>query len=150
MEKDLGRIDVRKDTMLFVTNEIFGENIKKETTKEKILEMLPEIYDKANPNDIIKMLPYNSYILLEKIIKYVKEKQIKNEIFDIKEKKHEYSYIDIKYLFDSMIFVMRTKKDNRRYFIDNKVLKILEKIYTDENRKLAEKYGKIEKVNSRH
>ena len=34
MENDLGRIDVCKDTMLFVTNELFGENIKKQQKKK--------------------------------------------------------------------------------------------------------------------
>ena len=108
--------------------------------------MLPEIYAKANLIDIIKMLPYDSYILLEKIKNRVEEKTKENQIIDINEIVEKNSYIDLKYLCDAMIIVMRTNKYNRRYFINNKVLKAVDKIYLDKNKKLAEKYGKIEKI----
>ena len=56
-----GRINVTKDTMLFVVNSIFENNIKESTTKEDILKMMPEIYENADKEKIIEMLPYRAY-----------------------------------------------------------------------------------------
>lgn len=38
-----GRINVSKDTMLFVVNSVFNENVRENTTKEDILKMMPDI-----------------------------------------------------------------------------------------------------------
>lgn len=40
-----GRINVTKDTMIFVVNSVFENNIKESTTKEDILKMMPDIYE---------------------------------------------------------------------------------------------------------
>ena len=44
-----GRINVSKDTMLFVVNSVFDKDIKESTTKENILKMMPKIYEDADP-----------------------------------------------------------------------------------------------------
>lgn len=48
MEEYKGRINVSKDTMLFVTNYVLENEIKESTTKENILKLMPEIYEKAD------------------------------------------------------------------------------------------------------
>ena len=45
MEEYKGRINVSKDTMLFVTNYVLENEIKESTTKENILKLMPEIYE---------------------------------------------------------------------------------------------------------
>lgn len=40
-----GRINVLKDSMLFVVNSVFNQGIKESTTKEEILKMMPDIYE---------------------------------------------------------------------------------------------------------
>ena len=44
MGEYIGRINVSKDTMLFIVNTVFEKGIKESTTKENILKMIPEIY----------------------------------------------------------------------------------------------------------
>lgn len=73
MEENKGRINVLKDTMLFVVNEIFEKRIKESETKENILKMMPEIYEKADAKEIIEMLPYETYKSLKKLIEYTKQ-----------------------------------------------------------------------------
>ena len=53
-----GRINVSKDTMLFVVNTVLKKEIKESTTKENILKMMPEVYESASAKEIIKLLPY--------------------------------------------------------------------------------------------
>ena len=72
MEEYKGRIKVPKDTMLFVTNYALENEIKESTTKENILKLMPEIYEKADSKEIIKMQPYGTYKTLENLIKYTK------------------------------------------------------------------------------
>lgn len=72
MEEYNGKIGVSKDTMLFVTNDLLGQNIKKSISKEDILKLIPEIYEKAEDEKLIEMLPYKTYKGLEKIIEYTK------------------------------------------------------------------------------
>ena len=67
-----GRINVSKDTMLFVANDVFDNDIKESTTKENILKMMPDIYENADEEKIIEMLPYRAYKDLERLIEYVK------------------------------------------------------------------------------
>ena len=67
-----GKINVSKDTMLFVANDIFGNKIKESTTKENILKMIPKIYEEADEKKIIEMLPYGTYKTLEDLIEYTK------------------------------------------------------------------------------
>ena len=147
MEEKLGRIMVLKDTMLFVTNYLFDKQIKETTSKENILKMVPEIYKEADAEDIIKMLPYDSYLALEKLIKYVKENKITNEditdkIFELEDK---YGY-EVNKLEEAMIVVLRVTKDSHRYYINQGTIESVEKIFTAENKKIAERYGKLEKI----
>ena len=53
-----GRINVSKDTMLFVTNSIFNQDIKESTSKEKILKIMPEIYENAMKKKVNLSLIY--------------------------------------------------------------------------------------------
>ena len=147
MTEKLGRIDVQKDTMLFITNFLLSQNIKETTTKENILKMLPKIYENANDEMLLKILPYDSYLILEELIKYVKKNKIENN--EITNKVYELFDKEIRgisYLQDAMIIVLRATKDSHKYYIDKNVLNVLERLYTSENRKKAERYGKIEKL----
>lgn len=72
MGEYIGRINVSKDAMLFIVNNVFNKGIKESTTKENILKLMPEIYGEANEKEIIKMLPYKSYKALEELIEYTK------------------------------------------------------------------------------
>ena len=67
-----GRINVTKDTMIFVVNSVFENNIKESTTKEDILKMMPDIYENADEEKIIEMLPYRAYKDLERLTEYAK------------------------------------------------------------------------------
>ena len=42
-----GKINVSKDSMLFVVNSVFNQGIKESTTKENILKLMPAIYENA-------------------------------------------------------------------------------------------------------
>ncbi|MDO5556886.1 MAG: hypothetical protein Q4G05_01390 [Clostridia bacterium] len=140
MKEYIGKIDVLKETMLFVTNEIFGNNIKESTTKEDILNMLPEIYTNADTETIIKMLPYDSYKMLKKLVNYAKESN------DIKTFLNESNMQGAFYLQEAMIIILRAKYGKYNYSVNGKVLEILEKIFTEENEKIAERYGEMEKL----
>ena len=98
-----GRINVSKDAMLFVVNTIFENGIKESTTKENILKMMPEIYEKADSKEIIKLLPYKTYTVLEDLIEYIKTSDDINEFCFNKD------YLDVRYLEKSMIIFMRAK-----------------------------------------
>ena len=67
-----GKINVSKDSMLFVVNSVFNQGIKESTTKENILKLMPAIYENADDEEIIKMLPYRTYKDLERLIDYIK------------------------------------------------------------------------------
>lgn len=70
-------INVSKDTMLFVVNTVSRNGIKESTTKENILKMMPEIYEKADSKEIIKLLPYKVYMALEDLMEYPFQRIIK-------------------------------------------------------------------------
>lgn len=72
MSEYTGKINVTKDTMLFVVNTIFKKNINKKTTKENILKIIPKIYTQENLTELIKMLPYQGYETLEKLLTFLK------------------------------------------------------------------------------
>ena len=144
MKEYTGKIDVSKDTMLFVLNDILNNNIKETTTKENILKMVPEIYEKTEEKELIKLLPYASYQALEDLIEYVKKsnniEEFDNKYFDLKK------YGAVHYLYEMMIMVMKVKGNERTYYVNGDVLEKLKKLFTDENRKIAERYGKIENL----
>lgn len=69
--------------MLFIVNTVFEKGIKESTTKENILKMIPEIYEKADSIELIKLLPYKTYIALEDLIEYIKQVMILKSFFII-------------------------------------------------------------------
>lgn len=133
-----GRINVTKDTMLFVVNSVFGENIKESTTKENILKMIPDIYEKADDEQIIKMLPYRAYKDLERLIEYAKTSD------DIKTFFYKREHPDIRFLEEAMIIVMRAKHLEYNYSLNPGVIEILKRLFSEENKKIAKRYGDIE------
>jgi len=140
MKEYNGRINVSKDTMLFVTNYIFGKNIKANTTKEDILKMMPDIYKEADDKKIIEMLPYKAYKELEELIEYLKTND-DIESFYFAEKRSCTHYLE-----ETMIIVMRLKNNVYNYSINPGVMENLEKIFSKENKKIAKRYGDIEKL----
>ena len=126
--------------MLFVVKGIFEQNIKETTSKENILKLMPEIYQKADDNEIIKLLPYKTYIQLEKLIAYSKDSEDIGKVL----KKTEYS--EIRYLEESMIIVSRAKYGKYNYTLNSGVLKKLERVFIKENKEIAKRYGEIESL----
>ena len=87
-----GKINVSKDSMLFVVNSVFNQGIKESTTKENILKLMPAIYENADDEEIIKMLPYRTYKDLERLIDYIKTSD------DIKSFFYKREHPDIRFL----------------------------------------------------
>lgn len=135
-----GRINVPKDTMLFVVNSVFNQEIKESTTKENILKLMPDIYGNADDEEIIKMLPYRAYKDLERLIEYVKTSD------DIKSFFYKREHPDIRFLEEAMIIVMRAKHNSYNYTLNPGVIEKLKRLFSDENKKIAERYGNIEKL----
>ena len=135
-----GRINVSKDTMLFVVNSVFNNNIKESTTKEDILKMMPNIYEKADEEIIIEMLPYRSYKDLERLIEYVKTSD------DIKTFFYKREHPDIRFLEEAMIIVMRVKYHDYNYTLNPGVIEKLTGLFSKENREIARRYGQIENL----
>lgn len=133
-----GRINVSKDTMLFVVNSVFNQDIKESTTKENILKMMPEIYENADDEQIIKMLPYRTYKDLERLIKYIKTSN------DIKSFFYKREHPDIRYLEEAMIIVMRAKHLEYNYSLNPGVVENLSRLFSKENNEIAKRYGEIE------
>ena len=133
-----GRINVSKDTMLFVVNSVFNKDIKENTTKEEILKMMPDIYENADDEEIIKMLPYRAYKDLERLIEYVKTSD------DIKLFFYKREHPDIRFLEEAMIIVMKVKYHNYNYTLNPGVIEKLNGVFSKENREIAKRYGEIE------
>ena len=133
-----GRINVSKDTMLFVVNSVFNQDIKENTTKENILKMIPSIYENADDEEIIKMLPYRAYKDLERLIEYTKTSD------DIKSFFYKREHPDIRYLEEAMIIVMRAKYDNYNYSLNPGVIEKLTRLFSAENKAISKRYGDIE------
>lgn len=140
MGEYIGRINVSKDAMLFIVNNVFNKGIKESTTKENILKLMPEIYGEANEKEIIKMLPYKSYKALEELIEYTKTSD------NIKKFFYQSEHQNVRYLEESMIIIMRAKHNEYNYSLNPRVLEKLTKLFLEENRKIAERYGKIEEL----
>ena len=135
-----GRINVSKDTMLFVVNSVFNKDIKENTTKEEILKMMPDIYENADDEEIIKMLPYRAYKDLERLIEYVKTSD------DIKSFFYKREHPDIRFLEEAMIIVMKVKYHNYNYTLNPGVIEKLNGLFSKENREIAKRYGEIENL----
>lgn len=133
-----GKINVTKDTMLFVVNSVFGHDIKESTTKENILKLMPDIYEKADDEEIIKMLPYRTYKDLERLIEYIKTSD------DIKSFFYEREHPDIRFLEEAMIIVMRAKHLEYNYSLNPGVIDKLKGLFSEENKQVAKRYGEIE------
>lgn len=140
MGEYIGRINVPKDTMLFIVNDIFHKNIKESTTKENILKIIPELYQEENLLELIKILPYESYLALEKLIEYAKNNE------DITEYERKMDHVGIRYLEEAMIIIMRAKDREYRYSLNPGVIENLTILFNEENRELAQRYGEIEKL----
>lgn len=135
-----GRINVSKDTMLFVVNTVLKKGIKESTTKENILKMMPKIYEKADSKEIIKLLPYKSYMALEELMEYVKTSDDINKFY------FNTGHSDVRYLEEAMIIFMRAKKYEHKYFLNPGVIEKLDKLFSKENKELAKRYGRIENL----
>ena len=133
-----GRINVTKDTMLFVVNSVFNKDIKESTTKEEILKMMPDIYKEADEEKIIEMLPYRAYKDLERLIEYAKTSD------DIKTFFYKREHQDIRFLEEAMIIVMRAKYHDYNYTLNPGVIEKLKGLFSEENKKIAKRYGEIE------
>lgn len=140
MDEYIGRINVSKDTMLFVVNSVLKQGIKEITTKENILKMIPEIYENADSKEIIKLLPYKTYIVLEQLMEYIKTSD------DIKEFFYKSEYKCVKYLEEAMIIVCRAKHMEYNYSLNPGVVEKLYKLFSEENKILAKRYGRIEEL----
>lgn len=138
-----GRINLSKDTMLFVVNSVFNKDIKESTTKEEILKMMPDIYENADDEEIIKMLPYRAYNYLEKLIEYIKTSD------DIKSFFYKREHPDIRFLEEAMIIVMRAKYSDYNYSLNLGVIEKLKRLFSKENREIAKRYGEIENLTRR-
>lgn len=135
-----GRINVSKDTMLFVVNSVFNKDIKESTTKEEILKMMPDIYKEADEEKIIEMLPYRAYKDLERLIEYAKTSD------DIKTFFYKREHPDIRFLEEAMIIVMRVKYHDYNYTLNPGVIENLNGLFSKENREIAKRYGEIENL----
>ena len=135
-----GKINVSKDSMLFVVNSVFNQGIKESTTKENILKLMPDIYENADDEEIIKMIPYRAYKDLERLIEYVKTSD------DIKSFFYKREHPDIRFLEEAMIIVMRAKYHDYNYSINPGVIEKLTRLFSEENKKIAERYGDIENL----
>ena len=135
-----GRINVSKDTMLFVINSVFDKDIKESTTKEEILKMMPDIYKAADEEKIIEMLPYRAYKDLERLIEYAKTSD------DIKTFFYKREHPDIRFLEEAMIIVMRVKYHDYNYTLNPGVIEKLNGLFSKENREIAKRYGEIENL----
>ncbi len=133
-----GKINVTKDTMLFVVNSVFENNIKESTTKENILKMMPDIYENEDEEKIIEMLPYRAYKDLERLIEYVKTSD------DIKTFFLKREHPDIRFLEEAMIIVLRVKYHDYNYTLNPGVIEKLKGLFSEENKKIAKRYGEIE------
>lgn len=135
-----GKINASKDSMLFVVNSVFNQGIKESTTKENILKLIPDIYANADDKQIIKMLPYRAYKYLERLIEYIKTSD------DIKSFFYKMEHPDIRYLEEAMIIVMRAKHNEYNYSINPGVIEKLTRLFSEENKKIAERYRDIENL----
>ena len=140
MKEYNGRINVPKDTMLFVVNSVLDNDVKESTTKEDILKMIPNIYEKADAEKIIEMLPYRTYKNLERLIEYVKTSD------DIKTFFYKREHPDIRFLEEAMIIVIRVKYHDYNYTLNPGVIEKLNGLFSEENREIAQRYGEIENL----
>lgn len=140
MGEYIGKINLPKDTMLFVVNEIFDKNIKESTTKENILKMIPEIYTEENFPQILKMLSYDGYLALEKLIEFTKKSN------DIRKFEKSIDYRGVRALEEAMIIIIRAKYSEYLYSLNPNVIEKLTPLFNPKNREIAERYWKIEKL----
>lgn len=138
MQEYNGRINIFKDDMLFVVNEVFEQNVKNSISKENILKLMPKIYENAVDREILKLLPYKTYLQLEKMMEYIKTNDNINNFLKA------IDFREVRNLEYAMIVVSRAKYGKYEYSLNPGVLEQLKRLYTKENRKIAEKYGEIE------
>ena len=143
MKEYQGRINLSKDEMLFVVNEMFEENVKESTTKENLLKIVSSLYCEKNYDKIIKLLPYEGYEILEKLMKYIEENGAKADINEFEKK---YDYPELRMLERAMIVVMRAKYGEYDYSLNEGVLQNLKGLFDEKYKNKAKRYGLMEKL----
>ena len=135
-----GKLIVPKKTMLFILNAIFDMGVSKNLTKEELVKEYKNIYLEKNYEDIIMMLPYDAYIIIEELTNYIKE----NENIEAFCKKHVTEKIS--FLFECMIIEVRKENNKYLYNVNKEILNSLLGLFTDEYKETAKKYDKLEKI----
>lgn len=138
MQEYNGRINIFKDDMLFVVNEVFEQNVKNSISKENILKLMPKVYENAVDREILKFLLYETYLQLEKMMEYIKTNDNINNFLKA------IDFREVRNLEYAMIVVSREKYGKYEYSLNPGVLEQLKRLYTKKNRKIAEKYGAME------
>lgn len=138
MKEKIWRITTTKDTMLHILNSIFDQEVKQSTTKENMLKLLPELYKGENLKELIKVISYEAYQGLEKTLKYVEDGLSVEEAV----KKSGYIGNDLE---EAMIIILRMSGIECEHALTVNP-KQLAPMFSNENKKLAQKYDKIEKL----
>lgn len=86
------------------------------------------------------MLPYRTYKDLERLIEYAKTSD------DIKTFFYKREHPDIRFLEEAMIIVLRVKYHDYNYTLNPGVIEKLKVLFSEENKKIAKRYGEIENL----
>lgn len=138
MKEKIWKITTTKETMLHILNSILNQEVKQSTTKENMLKLLPELYKGENLKELIKVISYEAYQGLEKILKYVEDG------LSVEEAVKKSGYIG-NHLEEAMIVILRMSGIEEDYSLSVNP-KQLAPMFSDENKRLAQKYDKIEKL----
>lgn len=138
MENKRWKITTTKDTMLHIFNNVFKQDVKENMTKENMIKLIPDLYKGENLIEVIKMISYEAYEALEKILKYVEGGLELEEAI----KKSKYIGNNLE---EVMIIVMRISGRDAKYSL-NVDPNELAPMFSKENKRLAKKYDKIEKI----
>lgn len=139
MEQKRWRITTSKDTMLHIFNNIFKQDVKESMTKENMLKLIPDLYKGENLVELIKIISYEAYQGLEKILKYI------DDGMKVKEAIKKVGYIGDN-LEEVMIVIVRMSGLDTEYSLTVNDVKDLAPMFSNENKKLAKRYDKIEKL----
>lgn len=132
------KITTTKDTMLHMLNNIFKQDIKESMTKDNMLKLLPDLYKGENLVELIKIISYEAYQSLEKILKYVEDGMTLEEAI----RKVDYWGDDLE---EAMIIILRTSGMEREWLLTVETKELMP-MFSEKNKILAKKYDKIEKL----
>lgn len=141
-----GRINLSKEDIRFVVNEIFEANASDNTSKEKLLKIAVSLYKEENYDKILKMLPFEGYKTLEQLIKFVGENGKKEKNADIKAFIKECDFRGFRELEKVLIVCVRAKYGEYLYNVNEDILDGLQGLFTEKNRNIANRYGLMEKL----